>query len=178
MKILFMASLCFLLSATGVQAGHHEQGETTASAVIGTSFTPDGTAKEVVVGSLSHQQMWVDYIQAHNDRDLKKIAEINAEDWVGYPPDGSVIEGNAAHIEWLDEWFKSSDDPKWTVRWMIANSEKNDEGEVEHWLTTGNDITFNDADGNQVTEHHMHNIQFADGRITQIYVYSRPAPNT
>ena len=118
----------------------------------------------------------MDYIQAHNDRDLEKIAEINADDWEGYVPDGSVIKGNAAHIEWLTEWFASSDNPKWEVQWMIANDGADDEGATETWLTTGNDITFNDADGNEVTEHHVHDVQFVGNEIRRINVYSRLSP--
>ena len=69
--------------------------------------------------------------------------------------------GNAAHIEWLDAWFETSDNPNWKVKWMIANTEPNEQGETETWLTTGNDIKFNDAEGNSVTEHHVHDVQFA-----------------
>ena len=176
MKAIFTSALSFLLLVSAVQAGHHEANEAKAaeSNVIGTVFSKDRAAKDMVIGDLSHQQIWEAYIQAHNDRNLEKIREINADDWTGYVPDGSVVKGNAAHIEWLADWFASSDEPQWTIQWMIANSETNDDGEVEQWLTTRNDIAFNDADGNRVTEHHVHDVQFADGKIKQIYVYSRP----
>ena len=92
-------------------------------------------------------QIWVDYIDAHNERNLDKIAEINSEDWVGYPPNGNVIRGNEAHIKFLDEWFKSPANPRWTVKWMIANKGEDDEGVMQEFLTTGNDITFIDEEG-------------------------------
>ena len=172
MKNLLMVILSVTLSA-GVLAGHHEAGETKKGVIIGTVFSDDGTPNELVAGNTDKQQIWVDYIQAHNDRDLEKIAEINADDWEGYVPDGAVIKGNAAHIEWLKEWFGSSDNPKWQVRWMIANDGADDEGAVETWLTTGNDITFNDSDGNEVTEHHVHDVQFVGNEIRRVNVYSR-----
>ena len=59
---------------------------------------------------------------------------------------------------------------------MIANTGPNEQGETETWLTTGNDITFNDAEGNSVTEHHAHDVQFAGNQIKLINVYSRPTP--
>lgn len=176
MKAHIITALSVLILALGVQAGHHEEGEPSETTVIGTTYSEDGTAHSLFAGNTDNQQIWVDYIQAHNDRDLDKIAAINADDWTGYVPDGSVIEGNATHIEWLDEWFKSADNPQWTVKWMIANSGSDDGGELQTWLTTGNDITFNDADGNPVTEHHVHDVQFVGNQIKLINVYSRPAP--
>lgn len=175
MKTLLIATLSMALSV-GVLAGHHESGEMKTSVVIGTFYTDDGTANELLAGNTDKQKIWVDYIQAHNDRNLKKIAEINAADWEGYVPDGSVIKGNAAHIEWLKNWFSSSDNPKWEVQWMIANDGTDADGTAETWLTTGNDITFNDADGNEVTEHHVHDIQFVGNEIRRINVYSRLSP--
>jgi len=167
--------VAFILWSSGLMADGHGAKSESNTSVIGTVYLGDGSASQIIVGDTDNQQIWVDYIQAHNDRDLKAIGAINAEDWVGYPPDGSKIDGNAAHIEWLDAWFKTSDDPKWTVKWMIANSGMNDEGVMEHWLTTGNDITFNSPDGTPVTEHHVHDVQFEEGKIKLIYVYSRPS---
>ncbi|MCH1498830.1 MAG: nuclear transport factor 2 family protein [Akkermansiaceae bacterium] len=175
MKTPLIATL-FMALSVGALAGHHESGEMKTSVVIGTLYADDRTANELLAGNTDKQNIWVDYIQAHNDRNLEKIAEINAADWEGYVPDGSVIKGNAAHIEWLKDWFSSSDNPKWEIQWMIANDGVDAEGATETWLTTGNDITFNDADGNEVTEHHVHDIQFVGNEIRRINVYSRLSP--
>ena len=172
MKAFLITTLSVVLSASAM-AGHHESGKMKEAVVIGTFISDDGTSNQLLAGNPDKQQIWVDYIQAHNDRDLEQIAEINADDWEGYVPDGSVIKGNAAHIEWLTEWFASSDNPKWEVQWMIANDGADEEGATETWLTTGNDITFNDADGNEVTEHHVHDVQFVGNEIRRVNVYSR-----
>ena len=37
-------------------------------------------------------------------------------------------------------------------------------------------VTFNDAEGNSVTEHHVHDVQFVGKQIKLINVYSRPTP--
>ena len=103
---------------------------------------------------------------------MDKIAEINAEDWEGYTADGSVVKGNNAHIEVLDNWFKSAD-PKWEVKWMVANAAKNKDGLLEQWLTTGNDYTDADTDGNEIFEHNVHDVLFVDGKIKKINVYKR-----
>ena len=123
-------------------------------------------------GEISNQEIWLRYIQAHNDKNLDIIAEINADDWEGYTADGSVVKGSAAHIEILDNWFKSAN-PKWEVKWMIANAAKNNEGVVEQWLTTGNDYSDVDENGNEIFEHNVHDIMFVDGKIKKINVYSR-----
>lgn len=173
----FLLAVCTLvMAASGTQAGHHEDGDAKQAPVIGTVYSDEGTPYPLVAGNTGLQQIWVDYIKAHNERDLEKIAEINAEDWTGYPPDGTAIKGNAAHIEWLDAWFKTPDNPKWKVKWMIANTGPSEQGEMETWLTTGNDITFNDAEGRSVTEHHVHDVQFDGKKIKLINVYARPSP--
>ena len=102
----------------------------------------------------------------------EKIAEINDEKWEGYTADGSVGKGNDTHIAILDNWFKNAS-PRWEVRWMIANSVKNEDGEIEQWLTTGNDYYDVDADGNEVFEYNVHDVQFKDGKIIRVNVYSR-----
>ena len=175
MKNYLLTALSLLLLTTITQAGHHEAGEAKAETIIGTVFSDDGAANPLVAGDTALQQIWVDYIQAHNDRDLEKIAAINAEDWAGYLPDGNIVKGNAAHIEFLDAWFNSSDNPSWEIKWMVTNSGSSNGEAVEHWLTTGNDITFTDAEGNEVKENHVHDVQFAGNQIKRINVYSRPA---
>ena len=147
-------------------------------AVIGTTLGSEGKSSDIIAGNTDHVQIWVDYIDAHNERNLDKISEINSEEWVGYPPNGNVIRGNEAHIEFLDEWFRSPANPRWTVKWMIANKGEDDEGVMQEFLTTGNDITFIDEEGNEVVENHIHDVMFKDGKIKTIYVYSKPAPSS
>ena len=114
MKNTLIAALSIFIS-TGALAGHHEAGEMKSAAVIGTVYSDDGTLNQLLAGNTDKQQIWVDYIQAHNDRDLDGIAAANADDWEGYLPDGGVIKGNTTHIEFLKDWFSSSENPKWKV---------------------------------------------------------------
>ena len=175
MKTYLIATLSIFVSIV-VQAGHHESGEMKIATVIGTVYSDDGGPNQLFAGNTDKQQIWVDYIEAHNERDLDRIAGVNVDDWEGYLPDGRVIKGNTTHIAFLKDWFSSSENPKWKVMWMIANDGDTNGGATETWLTTGNDITFIDADGNQVTEHHVHDIQFVGSKIKQINVYSRLSP--
>ena len=61
---------------------------------------------------------------------------------------------------------------------MIANKGEDVEGVMQEFLTTGNDITFIDEEGNEVVENHIHDIMFEEGKIKTIFVYSKPAPST
>jgi hypothetical protein len=44
---------------------------------------------------------------------------------------------------------------------------------MTQWLTTANDLTDIDEQGNEIIEHHVHDVQFKNGKIKKIYVYSR-----
>ena len=139
---------------------------------IGTWNLENGDSGPIFTGDVDNQKIWVDYIKAHNIRDLDKIAEINSDEWEGYAPNGLTIKGNKAHIEFLDNWFKTSS-PKWNIRWMMANSGEDENGEMTQWLTTANDLKDVDEQGNEIIEHHVHDVQFENGKIKKIYVYSR-----
>ena len=142
---------------------------------IGSVKMDNGQINAVIGGEINNQKIWLEYIKAHNNKNLEKIAEINADDWIGYTADGSVVKGNDAHIEILRNWFESAN-PKWEVKWMIANAANNEEGILTQWLTTGNDYSDVDENGNEIFEHNVHDIRFKDGKIKEIRVYKRAKP--
>ena len=170
MKLLYYIMLsCFLI----ISCQTPKDQKTPSEMTIGSALVEGTTMMTPIIpGEVSNQAIWIDYIQAHNDRDLNKIAEINAEDWEGFTADGSVVRGNSNHIEILDNWFKTAS-PKWEVKWMIANAAKNKEGVIEQWLTTGNDYTDVDAEENPIFEHNVHDVLFVNGKIKKINVYKR-----
>lgn len=172
MKKILSIAITTLILTSCISNNSNNEDRNDDAVVIGSINSKEGEPKPIVAGDTSNQQVWMDYIKAHNDRDLDKIAAINAEDWEGYASDGTPIKGTEAHIALLDNWFKSSN-PKWTVKWMIANAGEDDKGVMTQWLTTGNDLTDTDEEGNEILEHHIHDIQFIDGKIKNIFVYSR-----
>ena len=166
--------ILILIFANACQNNQESNSSKKDSVVEIGSAMMDGTnmMTPIILGEVSNQAIWLDYINAHNEKNLDRIAEINAADWEGYTADGSVVKGSEAHIEILDNWFKSAN-PKWEVKWMIANAAKNKEGVIEQWLTTGNDYSDLDADGNEIFEHNVHDILFVNGKIKKINVYKR-----
>ena len=101
---------------------------------------------------------------------LIKLSFISLTPFV-IPKINSVVKGNEAHIEILDNWFKNAN-PKWEVKWMIANAAKNKDGVIEQWLTTGNEYT-DVENGNEIFEYNVHDILFENGKIKRINVYKR-----
>jgi len=168
-----LAILLIAISTISCQNNSEVIASKSSAVEIGSALL-DGTSEmtPIVAGNTANQSVWIEYIEAHNNRDLDKIAAINAEDWEGYTAQGSVLKGTEAHIEALDNWFKTAS-PKWEVKWMIANAAKNNEGVIEQWLTTGNDYSDVDENGNEIFEHNVHDIMFVDGKIKKINVYSR-----
>ena len=90
-------------------------------------------------------QIWVDYIQAHNDRDFNKIAAMNTDDFKGIAPRVKSWRAQA-HTAFLQKWI-AAESPQWKVWWVIANDGENAEGKMEQWLATGNVVTATDPDG-------------------------------
>lgn len=141
-------------------------------AIIGSAYMEDRSINPIIGGDLNTQKVWLAYIQAHNERDLEQITAINTTDWEAYLPDGSLLKGPDAQTELLKTWFKTSN-PKWEVSWMITNNSKNEEGVMDQWLTTGNNLTDTDEEGNETVQHQIHDIQFVDGKIKKINIYDR-----
>jgi hypothetical protein len=173
-RIIAFTVLSLMVTSCNLKANEADE-VSNEPVVIGSVTMEDGSSNPVLVGETKNEQIWLDYIKAHNDRDLDKIAAVNAEDWEGYTPDGGVIKGNDKHIEFLASWFESSS-PKWKVNWMIANAAADEDGVMTQWLTTGNEYTNTDEDGNEVLEYHVHDIQFVGDNIKKINVYSRMKP--
>ena len=143
--------------------------------IIGSVKNDDGNVKSLTVGDVSNEQIWLDYIKAHNEKDLKTIESINDDSFKGYPPNGDIIDGSKAHIGFLEEWFTNSS-PKWRTKYMIANEFTDNKGVLNQWVTSGQDLT-DTVDGEEVTVHHVHDALFVNGKIKMIYVYERAKAN-
>ena len=130
MKNIFAYTLLFMF-VIGCTDNQQQNSIDNSNLEIGSALM-DGTTEmtPIIVGETSNQEIWIKYIQAHNDKNLDIIAKINSEDWEGYTADGSVVKGNKAHIEILENWFKNAN-PKWKVKWMIANAAKNKDGKIK-----------------------------------------------
>lgn len=139
--------------------------------VIGHEFNEDGDKLNVTSGDVGLTDIWINYIQAHNQRNLDKIAEIDSDDIEVFRADGTVVRGVKAHIESLSNWFDDSN-PNWKVIWMVSNSVQKADGTAEHWLTTGNEF-FDTVEGEEIFINVIADVNFINGRIKRINIHNR-----
>ena len=83
----------FVLLAQFSFAGHHESGHMNKAAVIGYEISDDGKRTDLLAGDMSLIKLWVDYVEAHNQRDVEAIRKLNADDFEGRAPNGAIVKG-------------------------------------------------------------------------------------
>ena len=147
----------------------------TAGPSIGKQYFDDGSSKPLLAGSGGNAQIWVDYIAAHNERDFDTIAAMNTEDFRGIAPHGEVVDGNAAHTAFLQNWV-ATENPRWQVWWVIANDGANADGVMEEWLATGNVVTTTGPDGAERRAYETIDVLLENGKIKMLNVASQTMP--
>ncbi len=160
---LFLVQLAF--------AGHHQPGENTKKVQVGYDTT-EGVRAPLYAGSLDTVDIWMRYMKAHDDNDLKAIREANAEDFKAWASDGSVIESTDAQIALLTDWFATSD-PKWIHKYSIANEFTDQDGQLQQWVTTGWELTET-VDGKEAKRQEIFDVLITEGKIKTIYIAARP----
>jgi hypothetical protein len=128
-----------------------------------------------LAGDSANIQIWLDYIQAHNDRDFDKIAAMNANDFRGVAAHGEVVSDSAAHTAFLQNWV-ATENPQWRVWWVIANDGQNSEGVMEEWLATGNVVTTEGPDGEPLKTYETVDVLLEGGKIKLLNVAAQTMP--
>lgn len=165
-----LLGICVLMLAQTSFAGHHEKNEVAAKTVIGYEII-DGERLVIAAGETSAVDIWVEYVEAHNERDLEKIDSMNADDFEGRAPNGVIVKGREAHAEFLKEWFEASN-PSWKFNYAMANDVIQADGSADHWVTSLYTVTET-IDGEEVAREEMFDVQIENGKIKNIMVASR-----
>lgn len=155
-------------------AGHHESAHMKKVAVIGYEISDDGEKTDLIAGDMSHIKIWVDYVEAHNQRDLDAIRKTNADDFEGRAPNGAIIKGPDAHIAFLEDWFASSN-PQWEYNFAIANDVPQADGTVHHWVTSSYTVTQT-VDGKEMVTEEMIDTRIENNKVKYILAASRLVP--
>ena len=142
-----------------------------SQSIIGYDISEEGEQRELIAGPVATINVWEDYIEAHNKKDLEAIASLNAPDIKVWGPRGGLIEGSAAHKAFLAEWFEANN-PIWKSNYFIANEVIVKDGENRQWVTSGHDVTLT-IDSNEVTVSQVHDALIVDGKVKMFYVYER-----
>ena len=170
MRLIILSVLIGAVLSLGALADHHE-----SKVVIGVQHFGDGGTKPLYGGNQANVAIWIDYIQAHNDRDFDKIAAMNAPSFKGVAAHGEVIEGSEAHLAFLKTWVETQR-TTWKVWWAIANDGENEEGEMEEWLATGTLVTTTNPDGTTVTAYETIDVLLENGKVRLLNVASQKMP--
>ena len=139
---------------------------------IGYEIQDDGTKVSLYGGDMSNLAVLESYIKAHNERDLETIKSLNGDkDFKVYGPDGQLIEGSEAHLEFLANWFKEAS-PKWKTNYLIENELTNNKGELRQWVTSGHEVTLT-VDGEEVKFGQVIDARISNGKVQMFYVTQR-----
>ncbi|MEJ6623918.1 MAG: hypothetical protein QNL28_05565 [Flavobacteriaceae bacterium] len=168
-KLFYTLIGIFLISCQAPKEKKSEQSN--EPTIIGYEFNDKGEKLNLIAGDASVTNIYLEYIQAHNDKDLSKISEIDMDNIVVRDANGALINGSDSHTEQLDIWFNTSN-PSWKVKFMVANNVQGNDGKNQAWLTTGVDLVQS-IDGNNVTSHHIVDVNFVNGKVKELIVYDR-----
>ena len=164
-----MKRLFILLLSIGMISLSCESPDTSPQ-VIGFTASEDGKS-DVLAGPADILSVWESYIDAHNSRDVEGIQALNSDEISVYGPAGEVIEGNEAHIEFLNQWFEANN-PNWTILWAISNTGENVNGDVSDFVTAGHELTLN-VEGQDITAYQVIDAMIADGKVVNFNVYQQ-----
>lgn len=124
--------------------------------------------EKFVVASDSVTEIWQNYINAHNDRDLEAIMAMDSDSIVVEADDGRVIKGKEMHKAALADWF-AAEEPIWEIYWAMPYKAVNG---GEEWIVAGHRVTTK-VDGKEKVQLQMIDGEIKEGKITQFYVYSK-----
>ena len=168
-KLLSIISLTLLAQFS--IAGHHESGHMNKGTVIGYELSDNGEKLDIIAGDPSLVKIWVDYVEAHNQRDLEAIDQANAEDLVGKAPNGVIVNGSDEHAAFLKNWFETSN-PSWEFVYAMANDVPQPDGEIHHWVTSSYKVT-DIIDGTEIIARESFDVRIENNKIKEIIVASR-----
>lgn len=180
--LLFAVSLLVSCNNTAVQK------------VVG-SLSPDAEIVEVEVntpagylstangkvdafdGDPSNLELWDKYIDAHNNKDLEVIREMNADStqqfgsFKVYDAFGDLVNGVDNHIERLSGWFEA-ENPQWNTFFSYAMKV---DGQIGEWVISGHRLKRT-VDGEEKMSVDLADVYIEDGKIGAFYIYTRAVP--
>ena len=169
--------LCIVLTgsliscqAPAEKGSDHSHGPT----VIGYEFSDAGEKQNLIAGDIAIIDTYMEFIQAHNDRDIDKIMDMVQDSILIKTQDAQELKGKLIHRQVLEEWFPESN-PIWTVRWMATNTVEVKDGENRHWLTTGIEI-IETLDEKERKREQILDVNFVGKMIKEVSIYERSKP--
>ena len=170
--LLFTLLVGSLFSCQGpAEKGSEHSHEST---VTGYQFNDEGEKQNLIAGDVSITETYMEFINAHNDRDIDKIMSMVQDSILIRTHDARLLNGKATHRQALEEWFPRSN-PMWTVKWMVTNTVEVKDGENSDWLTTGIEIVET-LDDKERTREQILDVNFVGKMIKEVSIYERSKP--
>jgi len=170
--LLYTVILGSLISCQApAESGSDKSNEPT---VIGYEFNDEGEKQNLIAGDVSIIDTYMEFIQAHNDRNIDKIMNMVQDSILIKTQDARELKGKDKHRQALEEWFPESN-PMWTIKWMATNTVEVKDGENRHSLTTGIEIKETINNKERMREQIL-DVNFVGKMIKELSIYERSEP--
>ena len=160
MKKLFILTFALILTACNAPVDP-----------VGAGFFAPMEGEKFVTGSDKTTDIWVEYIEAHNNQDMDKIMSMNSDSIYIQGPDGSKIFGKEEHKQRLGAWFEA-ENPKWEIYWAMPYKAISKD---QSWVIAGHWVDLT-VEGETVRKAHMIDARIVDGLVDLFYVYQLDVP--
>lgn len=135
----------------------------------GSGYWAGGDGNEKFVNASDElTEIYSQWIQAHNDKDIEKVLSFETDSITILLADGNVIKGSEEHAEALSNYFESN--PNWNLYWALPYVGVNN---GEEWIIAGQNVTSTNSDGEETVTQIMIDAQFIDGRLNYIIAYDK-----
>ena len=138
----------------------------------GAGFFSPQPEEKFVVASDDVTDVWMKYIDAHNNGDVEAIMAMESDSIYIMGPEGAVIKGKEAHAAMLKVWFETAN-PKWNVYWAMPYIGVTG---GEEWIIAGHNTTST-VDGVKTTVLDMIDANIKDGMVQKFWVYQNQGPS-
>ena len=138
----------------------------------GAGFFSPQPEEKFVVASDDVTDVWMKYIDAHNNGDVEAIMAMESDSIYIMGPEGAVIKGKEAHAAMLKVWFETAN-PKWKVYWAMPYIGVTG---GEEWIIAGHNTTST-VDGVKTSVLDMIDANIKDGMVQKFWVYQNQGPS-
>ena len=136
-------------------------------AVEGVGFFKPMPGEKFITGSDDVLDVWMKYIDAHNNQDLETIASMGVDSLYILGPDGSEIKSKEEQAALLEGWFAVAN-PKWDAYWGMPYKSVPSGAD---WVIAGHNVTQT-IEGEETTMLQMIDGEIKDGKVVRFFVYS------
>ena len=133
----------------------------------GVGFFKPIPGEKFITGSDDVLDVWMKYIDAHNNQDLETIKSMSVDSIYILSPDGSEIKSKEEQATLLEGWFAVAN-PKWDAYWGMPYKSVPSGAD---WVLAGHNVTQT-IGGEETTMLQMIDGEIKDGKVARFFVYS------